>query len=152
MTIIGIRTNKEAVNSPGKINRSATSANHGWLKISGETIRAAKYTNAAAQKSFAKSISVAGIELPQTPNAARETIVNELVARTDAIDPTAAINDVVTKTAASKTTDWASDAPASLIKAATTRASGDAAIASQDQLRAIAVRVGPACSCSSVSA
>ena len=86
---------------------------------------------------------MAGNELPQTPNAALETIVSELDARTEAIEPTAAINDVATRTAASNTTDWASDAPASFISAATTRASGDEAMASQDQLRARAVLVGP---------
>ena len=75
------------------------------MKISGETILAAKYTKAAAQNSFANSISVAGNELPQTPKAALETIVSELEARTEAMEPTAAINEVITRTAASNTTD-----------------------------------------------
>ena len=143
----GTRTNSEEVNSAGKTNLSATDANHGWLKISGDITREAKYRKAAAQKSFARNINVAGMEFPHTPKAALETIVRELDARTAAIDPTEARSEVANSTVESKITDCANEAPESLMIAAATRASGVAAIASQDQLNANPVCVGPA-SCS----
>jgi hypothetical protein len=95
----------------------------------------AKYTRAADQSSFAISISAAGNELPQTPKAARETTVREDDALAEDIEPTDAKSEVRTKTEAKRIKLWASEAPASLSKAARIRASGVPATANQEKLK-----------------